>query len=191
MHYQFTNGLTYLHLTGISYHSVFCFSQGIEQLNRVLKRLASSVCYMTSKHFKLTLSVFMAGQNYLRLQRWARIGEAPVEDLLVDPLLLEFSYKMAHAKRLGSHSELGIVHCPINSWQYSKMIAIFNIVWIWQTNFIFSSTFRHCLLSFCLAWALDDCGGCSLQLTWDFSELCKFFLKGTDHSKILKIILDN
>ncbi len=104
-----------MHLKGISYLSVFCFSQGIEQLNRVLKRLASSVCYMTSKHFKLTLSVFMAGQNYLRLQRWARIGEAPVEDLLVDPLLLEFSYKMAHAKRLGSHSELGIVHCPINS----------------------------------------------------------------------------
>ena len=42
-------------------------SQGTEQLNRVLKWLASSVSYMTSRNFHLTLSVFMAGQNYLRI----------------------------------------------------------------------------------------------------------------------------
>ena len=49
---------------------IFVHSQGAEQLNRVLKRLASSVSYMTARNFRLTLSVFMAGQNHLRMESW-------------------------------------------------------------------------------------------------------------------------
>ena len=43
-------------------------SQAIEQLNRVLKRLVSSVSYMTPSNFKMAVTLFMASQNYLRLR---------------------------------------------------------------------------------------------------------------------------
>ena len=59
-------------------------SQGPEQLNRVLQRLSSSVSYMTSKNFKSTLSVFMSGQNFMRLERW-RIDGGPPDDLVAPP----------------------------------------------------------------------------------------------------------
>ena len=43
-------------------------SQAIEQLNRVLKRLVSSVSYMSPSNFKMVVTLFMASQNYLRLR---------------------------------------------------------------------------------------------------------------------------
>ena len=46
----------------LSYYS----SQAIEQLNRVLKRLVSSVSYMTPANFKMVVTIFMASQNFLR-----------------------------------------------------------------------------------------------------------------------------
>ena len=52
----------------IDMHLLFS-SQGVEQLNRELKQLATSVSYMTEKNFRLTLSVFMAGKNFLRLKK--------------------------------------------------------------------------------------------------------------------------
>ena len=39
---------------------------------------------MTSKNFKSTLSVFMSGQNFMRLERW-RIDGGPPDDLVAPP----------------------------------------------------------------------------------------------------------
>ena len=51
-------------------------SQAIEQLNRVLKRLVSSVSYMTPSNFKMVVTIFMASQNYLR----RKLGDSDSED---------------------------------------------------------------------------------------------------------------
>ena len=42
-------------------------SQAVEQNNRVLKRLVSSVSYMSPSNFKMVVTIFMAAQNFIRL----------------------------------------------------------------------------------------------------------------------------
>ena len=39
---------------------------GAEQNNRVLKRLVSSVSYMSPSNFKMVMTIFMAAQNFVR-----------------------------------------------------------------------------------------------------------------------------
>ena len=42
-------------------------SQAVEQNNRVLKRLVSSVSYMSPSNFKMVVTIFMAAQNFIQL----------------------------------------------------------------------------------------------------------------------------
>ena len=41
-------------------------SQAVEQNNRVLKRLVSSVSYMTPKNFQMVITTFISASNYVR-----------------------------------------------------------------------------------------------------------------------------
>ena len=41
-------------------------SQAVEQNNRVLKRLVSSVSYMTPGNFRMVLTIFMSASNFVR-----------------------------------------------------------------------------------------------------------------------------
>ena len=44
----------------------FYCSQAVEQNNWVLKRLVSSVSYMSPSNFKMVMTIFMAAQNFVR-----------------------------------------------------------------------------------------------------------------------------
>ena len=68
MSYLFTSVLT--DITAICNKYFFLItpvcSQAVEQNNRTLKRLVSSVSYMKPTNFKRVLTIFMSAQNFMR-----------------------------------------------------------------------------------------------------------------------------